>query len=70
MIALDELASMNKRLDLIIDNCDSLEERTMASIVKQNTMQMLKSFSNIPSEQFVVLCEEQSKLEKEKSDDK
>ena len=70
MIALDELASMNKRLDLIIDNCDSLEERTMASIVKQNTMQMLKSFSNIPSEQFAVLCEEQSKLEKEKSDDK
>jgi hypothetical protein len=70
MIALDELASMNKRLDLIIDNCDSLEERTMASIVKQNTMQMLRSLSNIHDAQFAALCEEQSKLEQEKSDDK
>lgn len=70
MIALDELSSMNKRLDLIIDNCDSLEERTMASIVKQSTMQMLKSLSNIPNEQFAALCEQQSELEQEKPDDK
>lgn len=70
MIALDELSSMNKRLDLIIDNCDSLEERTMASVVKQNITQILRALSNIPAEQFTALCEEQSELEKEKQDDK
>ena len=70
MIALEELAAMNKRLDLIIDNSDVLEERTMASIVKQNVMQMLKSLSLIPDAQFKELCAQQEELEKENSNDK
>ena len=70
MIALDEVISTAKRIDLIINSCDSVEERTMAVLVKQSLLQTGRALSSIPEEQFKELCKEQEEMEQEKQDDK
>lgn len=68
MLAIDELNSTIKRIDLIIANSESLEERTMAVIVKNNLMPMLMQLDKLPGTlTFEQLCNEQ-KTEEEKQD--
>ncbi len=70
MIALDEVIATAKRIDLIINSCDSVEERTMATLVKQSLLQTVRALGSIPEEQFKELCKEQEEMEQEKPNDK
>lgn len=65
MIATDELKSTISRLELIINNSDSLEERTMARVVHDSLMNMLGPLEHIPPAEFANLCQQEEFREKE-----
>jgi len=65
MIAIEELKSEIKRLELVINNADSLEERTMAKIVHDSLLNMLGPLEHIPPAEFATLCQQQEFAEKE-----
>lgn len=65
MIATDELKSTISRLELIINNSDSLEERTMARVVHDSLMNMLGHLEHIPPAEFATLCQQEEFREKE-----
>ena len=65
MIATDELKSTISRLELIINNSDSLEERTMARVVHDSLMNMLAPLEHIPPVEFATLCQQEEFREKE-----
>lgn len=72
MIALDELNAFNRRIELIVNNSSSLEERTMASCVLSNLQNIAMQLSHIPSKDFEMLCKQQAELEEQsnKEEDK
>ena len=65
MIATDVLKSTISRLELIINNSDSLEERTMARVVHDSLMNMLGPLEHIPPAEFATLCQQEEFREKE-----
>lgn len=65
MIATDELKSTISRLELIINNSDSLEERTMARVVHDSLMNMLGPLEHIQPAEFATLCQQEEFREKE-----
>lgn len=65
MIALEELNAFNKRLELIVNNSDSLEERTMASCILGNLQNIAMQLSRIPPKDFEMLCQQQAELEEQ-----
>lgn len=65
MIATDELKSTISRLELIINNSDSLEERTMARVVHDSLMNMLGPLEHISPAEFANLCQQEEFREKE-----
>lgn len=69
MIALDEVTATAKRVDLILNSCNSIEERTMAVLIKQNLLQLIMSLNNIPEDQFKELCKQQEEIEKGNEND-
>lgn len=68
MIATDELKSTIKRLELVINNADSLEERTMARVIHDSLMNMLGPIEHIPPAEFATLCQQQEFREKEEQE--
>lgn len=65
MLALVELNATIKRLELIINNSSTLEERTMARIVHDSLMNMVGPLEHIPPAEFATLCQQEEFREKE-----
>jgi hypothetical protein len=65
MIALDELTYTIKRMELIINNADSLEERTMARVIHDSLLNMVGPLEHISPAEFAALCQQEEFREKE-----
>ena len=65
MIAIEELKSTINRLELIINNSEVLEERTMAKVVHDSLLNMVGPLEHIPPAAFATLCQQEEFREKE-----
>lgn len=50
MIAIDELNCVANRMQTLIDNSDSVDERFMAFVIKDSIIKMSKQYANIATD--------------------